>query len=253
MPIHDWTRVNAGIFHHFHHRWISAISDTLNAGLLPADYYALAEQLAGGLGPDVLTLQGNLASPVLPRGNGAPSPLNSQAGGVALATAPPQVRFTASGEPELYARKRNSVVIRHSTGDNVIAVVEIVSPGNKASRHAFQAFVSKAAELLCGGIHLLVIDLFPPSSRDPQGIHEAIWSEIVAEGFTLPADKPLTLVSYSAGNLLRAFIEPVAVGDALPKLPLYLTPEGYIDVPMEATYRAAFESVPRRWRGVLEE
>lgn len=35
MPVHDWTRVEAGIFHAFHHRWISAISDALNEGILP--------------------------------------------------------------------------------------------------------------------------------------------------------------------------------------------------------------------------
>ena len=57
MPIHDWTRVNAGIFHHFHHGWIEEIARGLNSGLLPADYYALAEQIAGGFGPDVLTLE----------------------------------------------------------------------------------------------------------------------------------------------------------------------------------------------------
>jgi hypothetical protein len=28
MPIHDWTRVNAGIFHHFHHAWIEDIART---------------------------------------------------------------------------------------------------------------------------------------------------------------------------------------------------------------------------------
>ena len=22
MPIHDWSKVDAGIFHHFHHAWI---------------------------------------------------------------------------------------------------------------------------------------------------------------------------------------------------------------------------------------
>jgi hypothetical protein len=55
MPVHDWTRVDAGIFHVFHHRWISAISDALNQGILPPDYYALPEQHAAGFGPDVLT------------------------------------------------------------------------------------------------------------------------------------------------------------------------------------------------------
>ena len=58
MPIHDWTRVEAGIFHHFHHDWITEIARALNHGILPADYYALAEQFAAGFGPDVLTLQG---------------------------------------------------------------------------------------------------------------------------------------------------------------------------------------------------
>src|SRR5713101_4969806 len=57
MPIHDWTRVEAGIFHAFHHEWISEIGRALNRGLLPAEYYALPEQIAAGFGPDVLTLQ----------------------------------------------------------------------------------------------------------------------------------------------------------------------------------------------------
>ena len=35
MPIHDWTRVSSGTFHHFHQRWISGISDVLNTGTLP--------------------------------------------------------------------------------------------------------------------------------------------------------------------------------------------------------------------------
>src|SRR3954447_8617745 len=41
MPIHDWTRVDAGIFHAFHHGWIEELSRRLNRGLLPEDYYAL--------------------------------------------------------------------------------------------------------------------------------------------------------------------------------------------------------------------
>src|SRR5271169_6642212 len=58
MPIHDWTRVDAGIFHAFHHGWIEELARALNRGVLPSDYYALPEQHAAGFGPDVLTLQG---------------------------------------------------------------------------------------------------------------------------------------------------------------------------------------------------
>src|SRR5260370_16723944 len=57
VPIHDWTRVDAGIFHAFHHDWITELARALNRGLLPADYYALPEQHAAGFGPDVLTFQ----------------------------------------------------------------------------------------------------------------------------------------------------------------------------------------------------
>ena len=31
MPIHDWTRVPAGIFHDFHHGWIEEAKRALNA------------------------------------------------------------------------------------------------------------------------------------------------------------------------------------------------------------------------------
>jgi hypothetical protein len=252
MPIHDWTRVDAGIFHDFHHEWISTIKRTLNSGLLPSGYYALAEQVAGGLHPDVLTLESPSPRPTPPVGNGAPDGKDEEGGGTALATTPPRVRFTAEFEREEYANKRKRVVIRHRSGDDVVAIVEIVSPGNKSNRHALRSFVEKTAELLDAGIHLLIIDLFPPSARDPQGIHGAVWSRYDEDkDFHLPAEMPLTLVAYAAGAGVRAFIEPVAVGQALPEMPLFLTPHRYVSVPLEPTYGAAFDAVPKRWRDVL--
>ena len=113
--------------------------------------------------------------------------------------------------------------------------------------------MQKAVELLDAGVHLLVIDLFPPGPRDPQGSHAVVWSEIVDDGFRLPPDQPLTLVAYAAGLVKKAYIEPVAVGDALPDMPVFLEPDIYVPVPLEATYRAAFDAVPRRWREELEK
>ena len=43
MPVHDWTRVAAGMFHDFHNAWITELRNALNGGLLPPDYYALVE------------------------------------------------------------------------------------------------------------------------------------------------------------------------------------------------------------------
>ena len=42
------------------------------------------------------------------------------------------------------------------------------------------------------------------------------------------------------------------MGDSLKDMPLFLDPEWYILVPLEATYQAAYRGVPRRWRTVLE-
>jgi hypothetical protein len=245
MPMHDWTRVEAGIFHAFRHGWIHEIAGVLNQGLLPSTLYALPEQQAAGFGPDVLTLQDQRPDPEEPNG-----------GGVATATAlqtRPQTRFMAETDAEFYRRKKSSVVVRHVSGDRIVAMVEIISPGNKASRHAFQALVDKVCELVEHRIHLLIVDPLPPGPRDPNGIHAAVWSERRDDSFHLPEDKPLTLVAYECGLTTHALVEPIAVGDVLPNMPLFLEPNGCVMVPLEDTYQTAFAVMPRRWQRVLEE
>jgi hypothetical protein len=115
-----------------------------------------------------------------------------------------------------------------------------------------KSFVEKAVEALYRGYHLLIVDLFPPGRRDPSGIHAAIWAEITDEPFLPPSDEPLTLAAYSAGLRKTAYVEPTAVGHELIDMPLFLTEEMYVNVPLEATYRAAYRGVPKRWRDVLD-
>jgi hypothetical protein len=241
MPTHDWTKVNAGVFHDFHHVWITTIRNALNHGVLPADYYAMADQVAGPGNPDVLGLQ-------------RVRPVRKPVGGTAgtTLTTEPAVRFRDTAERRPPLRRRKRVAIRHVTGDRVVALVEIVSPGNKSNRDAVRSFADKLADYIDGGIHLLVLDLFPPGRRDPNGIHPLIWSAFKKTDFELPPDKPLTLAAYAGGEVPRAFIEPVAVGDRFPDMPLYLTPDEHVRVPLEATYQAAWAEVPDRWREVLE-
>lgn len=233
MPIHNWTRVNAGLFHHFHQAWTIYLTSALNAGVLPPGYFALAEQSSAGLVPDVLTLH---HAPAIVE------PIGGE-GGVALATRPPRTRFVCQAEEEIYMAKANRITIRHRLGDTV-AIVEIVSPGNKTGRSALQSFVDKAIDFLRQGVHLLVIDLFPPTPRDPQGIHKAIWDQIQDEPFELPADKPLTLAAYLARPIKTAFIEPVAVGDTLPEMPIFLHSDRYVPAPLEATYQTTWNACP---------
>ena len=244
MPIHDWTRVDAGIFHHFHLSWIDAIARALNGGLLSRDYYALAEQITGNMIPDVLTLTRQVSRPL----EGAAS---AGEGGVAVATAPPKVRFHARKDLDDYAGLAKRVVIRHRNGHRIIAMIEIVSPGNKSGQTDFAAFIQKADQALRAGIHLLIVDLFPPTTPDPDGIHRAIWGDGDEGDFALPKDKPLTCVSYVGYPGAEVYLEPVAVGDTLPEMPVFLNHDVYVLVPLEATYHSAWEAVPAIWQEAL--
>jgi hypothetical protein len=216
----------------------------LNHGLLPDDYYALPEQQAAGFGPDVLTLQSASAYE-----NEVPA---SSGGAATLTQTRPQTQFTAESDAEFYRRRKSSVVVRHVSGDRIVAMLEVLSPGNKASRHALRAFIDKVCELLEHRIHLLILDPFPPGPRDPNGVHAAIWQEVQDEPFALPKGKPLTLVAYECALTTRAYIETVTVGDPLPDMPLFLQPSAYVIVPLENTYQKAFEGLAQRWRKVLE-
>lgn len=241
MPIHDWSRVPAEIFHDFHHALVEQIKRDLNAGILPTGYYAMAEQVAGGLGPDVLGLHRPQPVANAPDHGGVRSS-RGEARGTLLA--PPKVRIVAEADLGYYRRKQNLVAIRHVSGHRVVAVIEVVSPGNRSSRLALEQFTRKAGEFLDQGIHLLVIDLLPPGRFDPNGIHGAIWEFVAGGDFVRPADKPLTVAAYEAGPVNRAYVEPVAVGDPLPEMPLYLEPGEWVPVPLERAYQTTWNTLP---------
>jgi hypothetical protein len=240
MPMHDWKTVEAGIFHDFHHEWISELKRTLNSGLLPADHYAMAEQIVTDYGPDVLALQFSESE-------------SDNGGTVTLTRTQPQAAQTARLLGGIVPRKKSHIAIRHVSGDRVVAVIEIVSPGNKSSTASFNAFLTKAHGLLAEKVHLLLLDPFPPGRRDPHGIHAALWDELGGGDFAFDAHKPLTFVAYEAGHDINAFIEPLAVGDTLPTMPLFLAPSEHILLPLEPSYQAAWEKVPARWRTVISD
>ncbi len=146
--------------------------------------------------------------------------------------------------------KTKAIAIRHVRTHRNVALVEIVSPGNKSNQSGLDAFVGKAREALAAGVHLLLVDLFPPSSLAPHGLHYAVRSEDCGPQFALPADKQLTCLAY-IGGAGEAFLDLVAVGDKLPDMPLFLTRDQYVPLPLEATYQAAWEGMPAYWRDVL--
>lgn len=244
MPVHDWTRVGDGTFHDFHYSWVLEIKRALKRGLLPSGYYVMAEQFGGDLGaPDVLTLQSNTTEP---------APDGALAGTATLTESPPVVHTRATIARDAYARVQRTLVIRHTSQDRIVAMIEVLSPGNKSSRHAIRSLLDKVVGALDGGIHLLLIDVHPPGPRDPNGIHGLILNEIGTEDYNLPAERPLTVVSYIGGPVVEAFVAHLNVGESLPEMPLFLTRENYIRVPLEAPYVAAWDDVPPRYQETLQ-
>jgi hypothetical protein len=249
MPVHDWNRVRPGIFHDFHAEWLVEIKHALNGGLLPRDYYALAEQIAGDRKPDVLALQRPIdEDPNSKRGRGP----KGRSGSTVAELSPPKVGVHSKELPKWWAKyKKNSIAIHHVSDHRLVAVLEIVAPGNKSDKAAIKSFVHKARMLLAAGIHLTIVDVYPPTRRDPKGVHSVIWGSS-KDGFAFDRSHPLTFVTYVATEPPEAFVETTAVGERLPKVPIYLTSTDSVMVPLEKSYQAAYKEVPSIYRDILE-
>jgi Protein of unknown function (DUF4058) len=239
VPIHDWTRVDSGTYHDFHQGWTIEIRNRLNRGILPEGFFAMADQRISGPEPDVVALR--LRDP-------------APAGGLVVAETPPRLKQAARVETEaaLYARKANRIAIRNRLG-RVVAIIEVVSPGNKDSKHAVASFVTKAVDFLRDGIHVMLVDPFPPGPRDPEGIAQAIWDGLVGEPLAPgPAGLSPLVAAFDAGEPLTAYVESVAVGEPIPDVPLFLGPGWYVNVPLEETYCASLDVTPQPIRDLLE-
>lgn len=241
MPVHDWTRVPSGLFHDFHQTWSIHIKAVLNGGLLPQGLSALVEQRVGLREGDVLTVEHR---------HGGVNP-QSRNGSTLLTAERPLAQIVRRSSRQVFAGRANRIVVRHHLG-RIVAVIEIVSPGNKDSRSAVRDFVEKAVQLVRSGVHLLIIDLFPPTPRDPASLHKLIWDEIEEEPFQLPPGKDRTLISYESGRETAAYIQPITVGERMPDMPLFLIEGGHILVPLEQTYQTAWESSAAELRRAVE-
>ncbi len=241
MPMHDWTRVPSGLVHDFHQTWSIHLKTALNAGRLPKGLSALVEQRAGPREADVLTVE----STKIGQGTG------SSEGKGLLVMERPVTRIVRRTTRALDAGRANRIVVRHHLG-RIVAVIEILSPGNKDSRAALRDFVDKTVDFLRQGIHVSIVDLFPPSPRDPFGIHKAIWDEIVEEDFTFPEGKDRLLVSYESGSERAAYIDTVGVGDVLPDMALFLAAGMHVPVPLELTYQRAWDAASEEMRVAVE-
>lgn len=245
MPLHDWTRVEAEIFHDFHLAWNAGLQKNLNCSGLLVDSYAIIEQHSGRSLKDILLGITNEPARWLKQ------PTDNRS--ILLAATSPPEGAAQILESSVSALRR-TLAIRDNGTHRVIALLEIVSPANKDRGEHVEEFAIKMITALERGVHVLVVDLFPPGVYDPNGIHGEIRQRLVPldDSFELSRDEPQTSVSYVAGSPTRVYLNQMSVGGAIPEMPLFLSRERYVNAPLEATYNAAYQGMPKSWRDVLE-
>ena len=230
MPIHDWTKVPSGIFHDFHHTWISDLSDAVNK-LLSADFYAL------------------ITRPERQRIADDPFVVSTSAQENEFI---PGHECCNDEEAELYAAKADTIVIHRVSDHKSLARIEIVSPGIKFNQREFNIFAERTIESIETGVHLLLIDLFPPTLFAPQGLYAAIRKMRKEEDAETRKVKPLNLISYKNGTIPTAIVEPTAVNTPFVDMPIFLNEDQYIPIPLESTYQSSWKTFPEFWKQVVK-
>lgn len=225
MPLHDWTLVPDNVFHVFHVGWIWNLARALNEGLLPAGYVARPEECVGPFEADVLTLETLTlekgAEPLSAPGEQAPEPAPT------LVLAPPR----------LEARKERRVSVFSAGDERRVAVIEVVSPGNKDSAARAGMFTSKLLECLAAGLHAVVVDLLP-GTRPAPGFAGELTREMGDASGKVPLEGRCA-TSFERRQdpvSVRVFHRTLGLGVALPgDLPLFLR-QGFVRLPLEETY-----------------
>jgi hypothetical protein len=208
----------------FHGAWAAAMARLFNQGILLSGYYAVP--LVDRDGPIGI----NVA---------APQTWTPPAPGLAVAVELPAVDGV---EVQVFA----------DDGDQwLAAAVELLGPRNKDRPQAWQAFAVKCVGYLQQGSSVVVVDTVTTRRADPNA---AILSLLrVSAGATTPPG--LSAVSYRAVGReektqeLQLWPAPLALGQPLPTLPLWIASDYSVPLDLDASYQAACADLRIRQAG----
>jgi hypothetical protein len=133
-------------------------------------------------------------------------------------------------------------VFSTAAGLTLVAVIELVSPGNKDRPAERRAFAAKCASYLAQGVSLIVVDVV--TSRHAN-LHDDLMRFLdAAPDRDFPVGVNLYAVAYrpvrrGEREEIDLWLRPLAVGEPLPTLPLRLTGDLFVAVDFEATYQEA--------------
>jgi Protein of unknown function (DUF4058) len=223
-PARSWESIHA--------LWCGEIVATLNERVLPPGYYAETQVHIGSrVEVDVATLE---------RPPTTPGPRNGPAATLTLeAWAPPVPALTI---PAVFPDEIEVQIFGSPTGAHLVAAIELVSPGNKDRSEARRAFAAKCSSYLQVGIGLIVVDVVTERLAN---LHDELMRLMEQPETThFPPEALLYAVAYrparrEAGDQIDCWPTPLAVGRALPVLPLALRGGPTLPLDLEATYTEA--------------
>ena len=153
---------------------------------------------------------------------------------------------TLTVEADLAAEAKYEVRIYDTEfGRTLVAAIEIVCPTNKDRAASRALFVAKVASMVKQGICVTLID--PVSIRAENLYAELLTLLDCTDPQLSPTPPPMYAVTLRARkppkgrSLLDAWFYPMAVGQPLPALPIWLTPESHVMLPLETIYAETCE------------
>jgi hypothetical protein len=234
MPLRDHFRGPVNLRHtwdELHGQWPAMMVLQLSR-VLPREYMAAPRvHLGGAVEIDVGAFQYEDAQ--------LPSEWSRENGGTATA-AWAAIEPTLRVETDLPDVDEYEVRIYDATRDRrLVAAVELVSPANKDRPETRRAFVAKCAALLHQNVSVAIIDVV--TVREFNLYAELL--EFLGRTDSSVASPPSTIYAVACRGRIpqkrwtfEAWHRPLAVGQRLPELPLWLADDLAVTLDLESTY-----------------
>ena len=247
MPLHDWSTQIDEVFHDFHLRWTGNLTEGLNQGLLPGDLYARCEaNIAIDEGGEEYRREPDVSVVVEPFGS-------ERGGAVAVATSPPETDIVL--DPKSYLERQRTVAIRRASG-RLVAAIEIASEANLSTARRREALADKCVALVEGGVHVCLLNPHLLNGRTPSAEYTLAETLGVTRGLEneIPereANEAMMTAVRVGDPRLKLYANRSVVGQPLRPLPLFVSADEYVPLPLEETYTRTFDGLPRHVREQL--
>ena len=245
MPLHELARLRMpnddSIYHHFHYLWVASIANFLNRSF-PEElgFFAACEKHVTPLEADVVTID---------RLNIGDTAIYERL--QEFKTPEPHLTLSDPDFPE----DTKDVSIRTASGQ-VVAVIELTSPGNKNAEQKVNNYVANALAYLRQGLNYLIIDPLPPT-KFVDNFHNAIAEVLGVSTIFAPTNQPYYAISYrvnSESTEAKVEVYPYwfGPGETLPAVPLFLIEDLRIGVDLEMTFMEVFHQMPSHFQRILQ-